>query len=493
MAQQRYSILEKLDAGGMAEVWKGKATSLQGFEKLVAIKRVLPHLAKNEKFITMFLDEARLSLFLNHANVVQTFDIGRSGDSYFIVMEYVQGSNLKNILECLAARGDCVPVELAAFVGIEVCRGLNHAHQRRDPQGRPLGIVHRDISPPNVLLSAEGEVKLVDFGLAKAATQVALTDPGVVKGKFSYLSPEAAYGDQVDFRADIFATGILLWEMLANRRLFLGVSDLETIKLVRKAEIPPLTKINRAVHPELDRIVRKALARKPEQRHASTVELAEDLARYLFGNSLMVTSFDIGRLVESTLAVKELDRTIDEPRDDDLAEAEATIQTEIGRFASLEDLARWKFKAVSESGEASVETASSNEDPRGWLAEMGLGGDDEEAWDEDDSEATQIAEGPFLDDSIDGTPIGNSASGESGIARGPQPAPAPSEVPTPLRKPTSKSKRTAEAAASSPSAAANADAQPDDEEGTGVAVMKGIALGLLLVSALGGIAWAVLF
>ena len=222
MAQQRYSIVSKLDAGGMAEVWKGKATSLRGFEKLVAIKRVLPDLAKKDTFINMFLDEARLSLHLNHANVVQTFDIGTSDGAYFIVMEWVDGVNLKGVIESVKLSGDRIPLEQAVFISVEVCKGLYHAHRRHTPDGQPLNIVHRDISPPNLLISREGEVKLVDFGLAKAATQALVTDQGMIKGKFSYLSPEAAWGKPVDERADIFAVGALLWEMLAGRRLFEG-------------------------------------------------------------------------------------------------------------------------------------------------------------------------------------------------------------------------------------------------------------------------------
>jgi eukaryotic-like serine/threonine-protein kinase len=193
MAQQRYTIISKLDSGGMAEVWKGKATSMRGFEKLVAIKRVLADLAKKENFIKMFLDEARLSLHLNHANVVQTFDLGASDDAYFIVMEWVDGINLKGVIENLKLNGAKMPMEQAVFISIEVCKGLYHAHRRRTPDGEPLHIVHRDVSPPNVLISREGEVKLVDFGLAKAATQAFSTDQGMIKGKFSYLSPEAAW------------------------------------------------------------------------------------------------------------------------------------------------------------------------------------------------------------------------------------------------------------------------------------------------------------
>jgi len=175
MSEQRYSIVERLDAGGMAEVFKGKAVSMRGFEKLVAIKRVLPKLSKNEKFIAMFLDEARLSLHLNHANIIQTFDVGRSDNSYFIVMEWCDGGNLKSLLGTMDEWGVRVAREQAVFITIEVCKGLSHAHQRRDPEGRHLEIVHRDVSPPNILLSREGEIKWElssPLGYALGYTQV---------------------------------------------------------------------------------------------------------------------------------------------------------------------------------------------------------------------------------------------------------------------------------------------------------------------------------
>ncbi len=382
MAQQKYTILEKLDAGGMAEVWKAKATSLRGFEKLVAIKRVLPNLAKNKKFISMFLDEARLSLYLNHANVVQTFDIGVSDASYFIVMEYVDGSNFKSILEAFGARGFRVPPEQAAFIGVEICKGLSHAHLRRDPSDRPLNIVHRDVSPPNVLISKEGEVKLVDFGLAKAASQLTLTDPGVVKGKFSYLSPEAAFGQEVDFRADIFATGILLWETLAGRRLFDGRTDLETVELVRKAEIPSLREINPDVPPQLEGVIRKALSREPKHRHESSLELAHDLSRFLFDNRLMVTSYDIALLVKRVLAERSREQ---EQRARMTSGARAIgemIQEHINQFTSLEDLQKMEFKPVSE---LDPEHTFGGEDPRNWATDIGF----------DDGERTSIDLSPY--------------------------------------------------------------------------------------------------
>jgi len=395
MAQQKYSIVEKLDAGGMAEVWKGKATSLRGFEKLVAIKRVLPNLAKNKKFIAMFLDEARLSLFLNHANVVQTFDIGMSENSYFIVMEFVDGSNLRSVLETAKERGFRIPQEQASYIAIEICKGLSHAHNRKDSRQRPLVIVHRDISPPNVLISREGEVKLVDFGLAKAASQLSLTDPGVVKGKFSYLSPEAACGEKVNFLTDVFATGIVLWEMLANRRLFDGRSDLETVELVRKAEIPPLRDFNPDVHPQLEAIIRRALSREPRRRHQSTLELAHDLSKFLFENRLMVTAYDISVLVNRVLLDRHR-RPTDEPArpmNSHAQQIERMIQDEITQFTSLEDLERMSFTAVADHEPLDQNPAFQvgSEDPRDWAYELGV---------EDDGDHTHVELTPFEKESL---------------------------------------------------------------------------------------------
>lgn len=298
MAQQKYSIIHKLDAGGMAEVWKGKATSLRGFEKLVAIKRVLPNLAKKETFIRMFLDEARLSLHLNHANVVQTFDIGASEEAYFIVMEWVDGVNLKGVLENLKLNGERIPLEQSIFIITEICKGLYHAHRRCTPDNQPLNIVHRDVSPPNLLISREGEVKLVDFGLAKAATQALTTEQGMVKGKFSYLSPEAAWGKPVDERADIFAVGALLWEMLAGRKLFEGKTNRETLLMIREAKIPSIDPYNPYVDEILMRIIYKALAKDPDDRYSNARDLGQDLSNYLFQNRLMVTNYDIADQID---------------------------------------------------------------------------------------------------------------------------------------------------------------------------------------------------
>jgi serine/threonine-protein kinase len=300
MSESRYRVTERIAAGGMAEVFKGVAESLQGFRKNVAIKRILPNLTKNQKFVKMFLDEARLSLFLQHANIVQVFDIGRVDDTYFIVMEYVDGVDLKAILEWRRRIRKRLTVGQTIYIMMEVCKGLAYAHDLPNPEtGRPLGIVHRDISPANVLISRNGEIKLADFGLAKAASQVEATDPGVVKGKMSYLSPEAARGENVDQRADIFAVGILLYEALTSKRLFYGESDYQTVEMVRSAKIPPIGQQNPEVEPEFEEICRKALARRVEDRFQSATDLQDALAHYWFSRGLKMIQRDIADLVRA--------------------------------------------------------------------------------------------------------------------------------------------------------------------------------------------------
>lgn len=286
----------------MAEVYLGESSSVEGFKKRVAIKRVLPHLAQNDNFIQMFLDEARLSARLSHANIVSVFDISARDDTYFLIMEFVDGANLKRILECLQRRGQSFPLPQAIYVCAEACRGLSYAHELHDENGRELGIVHRDISPPNIMLTKRGEVKVADFGLAKAGTQLSQTDPGVVKGKFSYLSPEAASGTPVDARADIFSLGIVLWEMLAGRRLFLGETDYATVKLIQQANIPRLSSLNSHVDEAFDEILNKALTRNPVDRYQSAREFGQALTGYLFARQLKVTNYDIANLVNSAIS-----------------------------------------------------------------------------------------------------------------------------------------------------------------------------------------------
>ncbi|MBK8236905.1 MAG: protein kinase [Deltaproteobacteria bacterium] len=335
----RYRPLFKLDAGGMAEVYVAEAESMAGFKKKVAIKRILPGLLKDDRFVRMFLDEARLSLHLSHANVVSVFDIGKSSSTYFIVMEYVEGPNLKHVLQYLGKRRTTMPVHLAVWILGEILKGLHYAHHLRDPEtGRSLGIVHRDISPPNILFSWNGEVKLTDFGLAKASTQLESTDPGVVKGKFSYLSPEAAHGHEVDARSDIFAVGILAYEMLTGERLFLGETDYQTVERVRAAEVPSLQQRNPEVAPELERIVRKALARDLDTRYQAAADFADDLLGFLFSRSLKVSARAFAELLE--------DMRNDQPSDADASVGGTSL------ILKLIDEEFLNFQSLGEDGDA---------------------------------------------------------------------------------------------------------------------------------------------
>ena len=301
MSRPRYEIVDRIDVGGMAEVFRGKAVSLDGYEKQVAIKRVLPQLAADAKFVNMFLDEARLSLALSHANIVSVFDVSRAGETYFIVMEYVDGANLKTLMELARASQRPFPTALAVQIGIEVCKALAYAHERKDSEGRLLRIVHRDVSPPNILISREGEVKITDFGLAKAASQMESTDPGFVKGTYGYLSPESADGQEVDGRSDLFSLGVILWELLAGRRLFQGDNDLETLQRVKQARIPGLAPLCADLHPELEAIVRRALAADRDRRYATARDFGTDLNRFLFAAGLSVDSYEVAKYLDFAL------------------------------------------------------------------------------------------------------------------------------------------------------------------------------------------------
>jgi serine/threonine-protein kinase len=365
-SQQRYRVVEKLEAGGMAEVYRAESEGLQGFRKQVAIKRVLPHLSEKKKFISMFLDEARLSAQLSHSNCVQVFDIGVGDNAYFIVMEYVDGGNLKGISETLKKQGKSFPVQIAVFIAIEICKGLAYAHEARDATGAPLQIVHRDMSPPNVLVTKYGEVKIVDFGLAKASSQLEKSEPGIIKGKFSYLSPEAAMGQEVDARTDIFAVGIILWELLTGQRLFLGDTDFQTVKKVQQAVVPPSASINKDVPPELEKILSKALARDPAQRYSHARDLGQDLSRFLFHFGQPVSTFDLAALVLGTMRERQKVRAPQGSIIDKL------IEEALFEFTSLKEDEKGQAddKAAQAPGAKPLDHQAFV-DPTNWAAELG--------------------------------------------------------------------------------------------------------------------------
>src|SRR5258706_3865117 len=369
--RDRYQITERLDHGGMAEVFRGVAESMEGFKKAVAIKRILPNLTKNQKFVSMFLDEARLSLFLQHANIVQVFDISKTPDNaYFLVMEYVDGCNLKALLERQKQKGRRVEIAHSIYVMTECCKALNYAHGLEHPEtNEPLGIVHRDISPPNILLSKNGEVKIVACGLEKATSQIESTDPGVVKGKFSYLSPEAASGLEVDNRADVFAVGIIMWELFTGRRLFYGDTDYQTVELVRQARVPSIAALNPEIEPELEAVVRKALARDPEECYQNAADLADALAQYLFCRRMKVTARDIAALVRDT-QMELMRKRSAEPKESLI---DALIQDEMQKMTSLlgeDERASESQRAMSE-GSMSLDPKEFV-DTSAWASDFGM-------------------------------------------------------------------------------------------------------------------------
>src|SRR6478752_4165162 len=261
----KYYLLERINVGGMAEVFKAKTFGVEGFERLLAVKRILPNIAEDEEFISMFIDEAKITVQLNHANIAQIYELSHIASSYFIAMEYIPSKDMRAIFDRCRKKGEPAPIPLTCYVMGKCCEGLDYAH-RKQVNGRDMNIVHRDVSPQNVLISYDGEVKVIDFGIAKAAGKATKTQAGILKGKFGYMSPEQIRGLTLDRRSDIFAIGVCLYEMLTGERLFVGDSDFSVLEKVRKAEVAPPSTLNGRIPDALEKIVLKALAREVEDR-----------------------------------------------------------------------------------------------------------------------------------------------------------------------------------------------------------------------------------
>ncbi len=299
-----YQLLKKLAMGGMAQIYLARQRGPEGFEKRLVVKRILPHLAENEDFVRMFLDEARIAARLNHPNIVQIYDLGAQDDSFFIAMEYIHGEDLRRVWKRADRADTPIPVPLVCRVIIEACAGLDYAHKKTDAAGKPLNIVHRDISPQNILLTFDGRVKVVDFGIAKAADQATVTRSGVLKGKYSYMSPEQAAGQKLDRRSDIFALGVVLYELLTCNRLFKRPSDMATLQAVAECAIPPPSQVNPRVPEDLDPIVMKALARSPEDRYSEAVQLQLALEDWLVANQHASSSAHVADFMGNLYAAR---------------------------------------------------------------------------------------------------------------------------------------------------------------------------------------------
>ena len=312
----KYILLRKIALGGMAEIFRAKTIGAEGFEKTIVIKRILPHYTEDESFVKMFIDEASIASKLQHSNIVQIFDFDNQDDRYYIAMEYVEGRDLKTVINKARSTGSPLSVPQCVWICMEVAKGLQYAHTK-EYNGEALNVVHRDVSPHNIMVSYAGEVKVMDFGIAKAAQRSTKTLAGQVKGKCAYMSPEQAKGKPLDGRSDLFALGIILWEILTNKRLFLGESDFETLSNVLKSQPPAPSTINPDVPPELDEIVMKALSKDRDERYADMEEFGRALTKWLYGSVDDLDSVSLKPTVQSLFEreIKALQEEYEHERD----------------------------------------------------------------------------------------------------------------------------------------------------------------------------------
>jgi len=292
-----YDLLRRLGSGGMAEVHLARASGIHGFQKLVVLKQILPHLSRDKHFVRMFLEEARVAALLDHPNVVQVFDLGKEEGEYFFTMEFVYGENLQGLLKGLQKVGQTLAVEHVVTVGIGVAAGLHYAHERVDFDGRALGIVHRDVSPTNVMITYEGGVKVADFGIAKVITRTDVTRAGTRKGKVPYMSPEQCRAEKIDRRSDVFSLGIMLWEAVTGARLFEGDNEFGVMNMIVNGVMRPPSAVKPEIPKELERIIMKALTVDREKRYQTTRELQLDLEAFAREHKVRATPSALGELM----------------------------------------------------------------------------------------------------------------------------------------------------------------------------------------------------
>jgi TonB family protein len=297
----QYTLLERIAVGGMAEVWKARMRGVEGFQKTVAIKKILPYMTGNTDFISMFIDEAKLAAQLSHPNIVHIYDLGKIGSDYYIAMEYVEGKDLRSLLNAARQHDLPLPLGLALLIAVRLANALGYAHRKRDFDGKEMALVHRDVSPQNVLISYDGDVKLCDFGIAKAVSKVGQTQMGALKGKLQYMSPEQARGTQVDARSDIFSLGAVLFEMLTGQRLFDGDSEMSVLEAVRQVKVRPPSQVVPTIPRDIDDIVMHALAGRPEDRFQSAGELEQRLEAVLYALKPSPSYSDLAAYVRRVL------------------------------------------------------------------------------------------------------------------------------------------------------------------------------------------------
>jgi eukaryotic-like serine/threonine-protein kinase len=391
----KYQILDRLAVGGMAELFKAKLEGNLGFEKLVAIKKILPHLANDRQFVEMFIDEARITASLDHRHIVQVFELGNDADTPYIAMQYVDGLDVLALLRECARAQIRLPADLAALIARDVLDALDYAHNASDANGRALGIVHRDISPGNVLLSWRGDVKLTDFGIARAAERRHKTEAGTLKGKYGYMSPEQVSNGDVDARADLFSVGILLAEMVMARRLFTSTNDLDILLMVRDARLDRLHKYAQEFPVELRVLTVRALQRRPEDRWQTAAQFRDAIDEWI-RRTTRVTSRDLAGLIGGVINAPTAD-----------LHGEGVVPEQIDEHAGLSGpMTRMSIaKAEAEAKAARAEFIAGEGIPQGLTEFEGSSGTISISEDDVMPEAVDTASGPRDVGDLKETPV----------------------------------------------------------------------------------------
>ncbi len=420
----RYDLLAHLATGGMAEIFLARAEGAAGFAKLVVVKRLLESLAGEPEYVEMFLDEARIAARLSHTNVVQCLDLGEVDGRYFMAMEYVAGLSVAQVGKLATRRLGKVPQEIAAGIVVQAAAGLHSAHEQRAPDGTPLGIVHRDVSPQNLLLTNEGIVKLVDFGIAKAAGRATNTRAGVIKGKFGYLSPEQCVGEAIDRRSDVFALGIVLFELCTSRRLFKRGSTLHTYEAIASCQVPDPRSLNPAIAPPVAAVIKRALAKGAGERFQTAEEFGGALEEAMRRSALDGTSTALATFLERHFAPElEQQRALVEQADrgalrgrKKVAQEDAAPEMEaVDDPADNEPTTAWAGEATAIDADDHAETVMDDAPP-------GFG----------EGEATSLDEDlPDDEHTVEGGPFALPPPAPASVRRRTMPPPIPVERPDP--------------------------------------------------------------
>src|SRR3954469_812240 len=293
----KYTLIDRIAVGGMAEIFLARQAGLEGFEKTIVIKRIRPHLSKQTSFVRMFLNEAKLAAQLNHPNIVQIYDLGKISESYFIAMEYIFGRDMRRIIPKADSMGIPFPMVYALKIASSVCEGLFYAHQKVDLYGNPLSIVHRDVTPENIFVSFDGTVKVLDFGIAKAANQIEQTKAGEIKGKLSYMSPEQCMGKVLDCRSDLFSLGVVLYEWLTGFKLFTGDSEVAILKSITEGKIYSPSYFKADIPEAVEALLMRALEKDRDKRYQTAWDLQSDLDRFLAEYDFTPTSLHLANFL----------------------------------------------------------------------------------------------------------------------------------------------------------------------------------------------------